>query len=253
MAFNKANKPGVIGLQLSKDRLVDIDRQALAQGQFGLLVNLGSTKFQKLGLNPGGDFDVELLDEKGNVVAVEKNIVVPPNSRMVKISFSDVITIEKGEYEVRLLANGNAQTQKVDVPGALDYPQPVTLRPTVFDDTDDENFWPEIIRTRLDFNLFQRFLDQVLNSKDVNGPEAKVFTKFAKSSAANQAIARQAGAQQPTAARQLFESNASRLPFLNVEEYSLVKFATEAFMRHFLHVSSASGYFNSGLDLPYYS
>jgi hypothetical protein len=97
----------------------------------------------------------------------------------------------------------------------------VTLsQPSANTRTRDEQLWHDIVNSRPDFNHYQAFIDNVLNFTDTGN------ASFDKHAAKN------------------------RLPFTNVDEYSLVKFATEYYIKKTLNLETS--YFNANLPLPLY-
>jgi hypothetical protein len=101
----------------------------------------------------------------------------------------------------------------------------VTLaQPSANTRTKDEQLWHDIVHSRPDFNHYQAFIDGVLSFSDSSGITSlnETARNFAK----------------------------NRLPFTNVDEYALVKFATEYYMKKTLNIETS--YYNANMPLPLY-
>ena len=104
--------------------------------------------------------------------------------------------------------------------------QLVKLTPAAPPPTEEIDLWTRILSTEVDFNKFRKFMDEVLLGKsNEQSKNVPLDRKSAK----------------------------THLPFTNVDEYSLAKFAAEAFVAHFLHIKEGGQYFGGNRLLPYYT
>lgn len=172
-----------------------------------------------------------ILNVHDNIV--EENVIEESfktiNQSSVPILLSDTFFIKAGhKYEIKLfnssgkeLASKNFEPKDHRTSSGV-----VRLETPFIPETEDENLWRRIRDSDLSFNKYRQALDSVLPFLDEN---AKSLNKGA------------VGAKK-------------RLPFTNVEEYSLLKFATDIYMKKNLGIPSAGSYFNSANNqfLPYY-
>ena len=98
-------------------------------------------------------------------------------------------------------------------------PQVVSLKPPFVEPTADKSFWAEIINTYLDFKKYKQFIDLILCTE--TNPQ-------------------NSDGHIPSVDRERFKN---RLPFLNVDEYALLKFATDRYLQRVLRIDGAEGYF----------
>jgi hypothetical protein len=105
----------------------------------------------------------------------------------------------------------------------------VTLGRTSFDTTSDIVFWNAITKTSLNFNTYRTFIDTVLCGPENSVSNSRLLTPFDRQAAKN------------------------RSPFIQSEEYNLIKFATEYFMLKYFGIPDGQlqGYLING-KLPYF-
>ncbi len=197
------------------------------------------------------------LDE---FVISEDFIETPINGRInTVVSISDISSLDAGTYQVYLfhdttanqdytpngesLANvqaaqvaqqiailpirGNSPNVPITIGNKDVAPTIVRLDSTPVDDTTDEALWDSILATDINFNSYKEVMDQILFYND---PTSIIDNNV----------------------RQALVTLRDRLPFSGVEEYSLLKFVTNIYMRNTLHIDNAAGYFGNAQLLPYY-
>ncbi len=161
--------------------------------------------------------------------------------RMLETSFANLPTVIGGTYSAQLShkRKGGAAFAAVEKPlpivvpdGCCDHTEPlqVQLRPTSFTPTPTTDLWDAIKGVDLDFNQMQAFVDGVLcttTNTTVNGTNLTITQDV----------------------RDFFKN---RLPYVNVDEYSLVVFAIDAYVRAALKIDRAGTYFGPGNTLPYF-
>lgn len=106
------------------------------------------------------------------------------------------------------------------------------VRPSIADPTDDVDLWSIILKRKVKFIEYNNFIDDILCNRE-----------------ATLSINRNEKTIRP---------QSKRLPFIGVEEYSIIKFATEAYMTTILDIEQSvdsfitnSGYFKNK-TLPYF-
>lgn len=105
----------------------------------------------------------------------------------------------------------------------------VTLGRPAFDTTSDIVFWNAITKTSLQFNTYKNFIDAVLCGPEFVTRTGRFLTSFDR------------------------EAAKTRSPFIQSEEYNIIKFATEYFMLKFFGIPDGQlqGYLVNG-KLPYF-
>ncbi|MBC7826264.1 MAG: hypothetical protein H7122_00855 [Chitinophagaceae bacterium] len=105
----------------------------------------------------------------------------------------------------------------------------VTLGRAPFDSTPDIVFWNAITKTSLKFNTYKTFIDTVLCGPEFTNTTGKLLTSFDR------------------------EAAKTRSPFIQSEEYNIIKFATEFYMLKYFGIPDGQlqGYLING-KLPYF-
>ena len=182
----------------------------------------------------------DIIFGEGDTTIVETDT---QKDRFVRITEAQFDNIPFGHYlgEVRIIRNVSStgaknpdfQTIKLeqfalDISQAIVEAQSVSLKPAFVEPTADKSFWNAINNTDLDFKKYKQFIDLILCTEtDSKNSDVHI----------------------PTADRERFKN---RLPFLNVDEYALIKFATDRYLQKVLRLGSAAGYFGTGTRLPYF-
>src|SRR6266700_2860710 len=107
------------------------------------------------------------------------------------------------------------------------FPLEVRMQRTSFDPTSDVNFWNAILKTTIKFSDYKKFIDAVLCNTIAFTETSKPFNRQAAK---------------------------HRSPFVQTEEYNLIKYATEYFMLFNMGIpkDQLGGYLTANGRLPYF-
>lgn len=211
---------------------------------FILILNLNV--LEELAQRPVAENDniiITVTDQlKKQVDKKDFTLTAVSTDRMFEASFGTLNNLISGQYIVNIdypiiSATGVAERGNTDTPIFVPDPvkanQPVkvNLQSTAFEKTPSQGLWEGIKNSTLDFRNMQSFVDHVLCKPVTNFTSIKGLTfdadqrKWAK----------------------------NRLPFINVDEYSLVKYAIDTYMRVALRIDKedVAGY--PIAPLPYYN
>lgn len=211
-------------------QLMEVSRLALSAGKLELFIKVNEVNkvLKKTPVEVNDTFDIVIKDKMGSQVENISGIVYTRSS-FPKVTSTTIDDLPSDVYVVSLTLNRNKSGSKppiVDfddfelfVPDPQEVPQSVSLQPTKFDDTPDEDLWDIIKNTNISFKTLIAVVEGVRNNLD----PAKDMIKSG------------------------FDRNAakSRLPFVNVDEYALIVFTIDALMRRELRVNNAGSYFNN--------
>lgn len=212
--------------------------------QFSLIVNLNELDAELAKKNPAqpdskvkkdDKIKVEVFDLKNALLGKGELLLSDILDRTQKIVIDSLSHLSAGSYNVTITwARVDIQSlsfnQSVLVPDpvAADQPFQVDLKPTSFDYTPSKDLWKAIKDRRINFKNLQDFVNIVL---------CKTVTGYQPYNIEFNAVMR--------------ESAKNRLPFVNVDEYSLVKYAIDTYLRKALKLEGNAG--NYALNpLPYY-
>lgn len=183
---------------------------------------------------------VAVFNDSGKKLGADSEIRLKAadlDSTTLSYRFDKLDKLAPGEYYAQVTYSvGDSQTGKkfpiaekflLNVPDQIKGNQPfdVDLKPTVFEKKPSEGLWDAIKRYRINFNELKTFVDDVL-CKPGWGTGVSNFDK---------------------------ERDRYRLPFVNVDQYSLVKYAIDAYMRHALRLKDGDAGSYTLNPLPYYA
>lgn len=190
----------------------------------------------------GDGLRIEFFDESG--VRIMKDTTPVSNafitSGKVPLIITDVDKLRPGKIDVKLIVVRPANIEvsipqadldfRIDNEGGLPQLVKVNLDSPAIRDTADESLWKKIIKTDVSYSKIEEIVDKIL---------AGVFTPVNKSTT--------------TPETDLLFDLKTRLPFVNVEEYSLVLFIIDLYMKKALRIDKAANYMTSSKTLPYYT
>ena len=214
-------------------------------GNGGVNVNTELSKLQISKIQEDDELIISIVAaNRSDSVVVSESVVIKalPRNGKTTILISDLGSLSLGDQAAQLTLSRKLEDASDGEFLVVDFPdlfiftlgtsdmsddiQLVKLTPASPPPTEEADLWTRILNTDVDFNKFRKFMDEVLLGET---------DKQSKDVLPNRNSAKR------------------RLPFTNVDEYSLAKFATEAFVAHFLHIDKANGYFGGSLPLPYYT
>jgi hypothetical protein len=184
-------------------------------------------------VNAGDVILLAVFDSSGNLLQRKDQNITNVDDRTQDITFDALNHLTAGTYQVEVqlkAATGVgyllSPNLNIEVPDPVSSNQPLTveLKQTSYDYKPSEGLWEAIKQSRIHFSDLKKFVDTVV-CKPQNA--AGFPTGFDKNAAKN------------------------RLPFVNVDQYSLVKYAIDAYMRKALKLEGMAGGYSLN-PLPYY-
>lgn len=212
-------------------------------GRFVLIVSLNEADKILAKLTPpiaiprvvdGNTFKATVLDADGAFTgSVEIAVANASTDRNLSIYLKDCDEIIPGDYQVVLTLKDipldfGPFILNVPDPAKAGQPFDVQLQTTHFEPSASVSLWEAIKSIDLDFRKMQHFVDAVICPPTATPGVPPIFPSTAWDIAKN------------------------RLPFVNVDEYSLVKYAIDAYVRASLRIDQAPGYFGGATKLPYF-
>ncbi len=177
---------------------------------------------------------VEVFDVPNNLLGREEITALDIADRTQSISIGTLSNLIAGQYNVTITLVRGAENhpfqQSITIPDPVmaDQPFQVDLQPTAFAYTPAVDLWKVIKSRQINFKNLQEFVNIALCKPVVNHQPYNInFTSDMREKAKN------------------------RLPFVNVDEYSLVKYAIDTYLRKALKIEGNAGNYSLN-PLPYY-
>ncbi|HAD12475.1 MAG TPA: hypothetical protein DCF33_08555 [Saprospirales bacterium] len=183
-------------------------------------------------IKAGDTIRAEVFEASGNSLQIKEQNITNIDERLQEITFDALTHLTAGTYavELQIAASGVKFTFSpkfnLEVPDPVDVNLPISveLKQTSFDYKPSEGLWDAIKKSRINFSELKKFVDTVLCKPQSAADFPAGFQK---------------------------DANKIRLPFVNVDQYSLVKYAIDAYMRKALHLKDMAGGYSLN-PLPYY-
>ncbi|MCC6460655.1 MAG: hypothetical protein IT260_09320 [Saprospiraceae bacterium] len=230
-------------------RMGELSTNAFVTGEFSIVANLNEIDRELLDMNQKGsspiaslvandDLNARVLDANGALVQTFNLTISSISQRILEFPKTAQLPLP-GEYSIEFVVERTGMAPLVlrqvgiEIQDRMNMPRPVSLEPTRLENTEDESLWQAILRTQVDFRSVEEFVNLVLS-----------FTNVQKGIGDTGKVVAVDGDRR--------RSFRNRLPFVNVDEYALVKYSIDAYMRRALQVDEAGAYFGGGNRLPYY-
>lgn len=213
---------------------------------FSLVVELDAIDAELASANPPHQLaardttSIRVLNASNQVLEEQ---VLPPTisitDRSQRVAFPSLMDIRPGNYTVQITVKTGTESGVDPVvynlpKTIIQVPDPtknlVELEKTSFPQTTSSDLWEAIKQSRLNFHDLKRFVDGVLCKPITHTTPAGCHYDF-----------------DPTRV----DMTRVRLPFVNVDEYALIKYAIDAYMRDRLHLRDNAGTYSLN-PLPYY-
>lgn len=191
-------------------------------------------------LTVGDTLRIEVLNSGNQVLGTQTLSITDITDRNQQVSFPSLSDLLPGSYIVRVIAElrssptGEEPVRYTLPQTVIQIPDPtknrVELEQTSFAQTASSDLWEAIKQSRINFHDLRQFVDSTLCKPVSAASPANCHYDFDPSRV---------------------DMTRVRLPFVNVDEYALVKYAIDAFMRDRLQLKDNAGNYSLN-PMPYY-